>query len=182
MRKLLCHTLAGNRVELLTITNSCKSPEEMKGRKGIVFTARVHPGETVSSWVMKGVLDFLLSEKPMAVLMRQHFIMKIVPMLNPDGVIHGNYRCSLAGRDLNRMWEYPSEAWHPEIFYTKKMIQQFSVNNNDVCFYCDLHGHSRKKGTFMYGCNDELRPFASREFPFIMSKVTPVFSFNDCQF
>jgi len=28
--------------------------------------------------------------------------MQIVPMLNPDGVINGSYRCSLAGVDLNR--------------------------------------------------------------------------------
>ena len=26
-------------------------------------------------------------------------------MLNPDGVINGNYRCSLLGYDLNRVWD-----------------------------------------------------------------------------
>jgi hypothetical protein len=30
-------------------------------------------------------------------------------MLNPDGVINGNYRCSLAGVDLNRRWKFPSK-------------------------------------------------------------------------
>ena len=29
---------------------------------GVVLTARVHPGETVSSFVIKGVIDFLLSD------------------------------------------------------------------------------------------------------------------------
>ena len=28
-------------------------------KKGIVVTARVHPGETNSSWMMKGLLDFI---------------------------------------------------------------------------------------------------------------------------
>ena len=40
-------------------------------------------------------------------------------MLNPDGVIHGNYRCSLVGSDLNRCWNNPSQVLHPEIYYTK---------------------------------------------------------------
>ena len=37
-----------------------------------------------------------------AKLLRDNFVFKIIPMLNPDGVINGNYRCNLAGVDLNR--------------------------------------------------------------------------------
>lgn len=29
----------------------------------IVFIARSHPGETVSSWVMQNLINFLLSDK-----------------------------------------------------------------------------------------------------------------------
>lgn len=64
--------------------------------------SRVHPGETNASWMMKGVLDFLQSDSRQARALRDKFVFKIVPMLNPDGVIVGNYRCSLAGGDLNR--------------------------------------------------------------------------------
>ena len=35
-------------------------------------------------------------------------VIKIVPMINPDGVIIGNARSSLAGVDLNRWWSNPS--------------------------------------------------------------------------
>ena len=52
--------------------------------------------------MMKGVLDYLTSDSLQAVALREKFVFKIVPMLNPDGVIVGNYRCSLAGGDLNR--------------------------------------------------------------------------------
>jgi cytosolic carboxypeptidase protein 2/3 len=45
-------------------------------------------------------------------------------MLNPDGVINGNYRCSLAGCDLNRRWKHPSQVLHPTIYATKKMIKE----------------------------------------------------------
>ena len=61
------------------------------------ISARVHPGESNSSWMMKGIIDFLVSSEPEAILLRDNFVFKIVPMLNPDGVINGNYRCSLVG-------------------------------------------------------------------------------------
>lgn len=38
----------------------------------------------------------------MASLLRENIIFKIVPMLNPDGVIIGNYRTGVFGKDFNR--------------------------------------------------------------------------------
>ena len=32
-----------------------------QAKHGVVVTARVHPGETNSSWMMKGLLDYLTS-------------------------------------------------------------------------------------------------------------------------
>jgi murein tripeptide amidase MpaA len=51
---------------------------------------------------MESVLDFLTGPQEEAKELRDNFIFKVVPMLNPDGVICGNYRCNLAGVDLNR--------------------------------------------------------------------------------
>ena len=88
-------------------------------RPYIIISARVHPGETNASWIMhgeetssplsrltshSGLLEFLVSDDAAAVQLRQKCIIKIIPMLNPDGVIHGNLRCSLLGADLNRAW------------------------------------------------------------------------------
>ena len=93
---------------------------EMNSRKVVVISARVHPGETVGSWMMHGLIEFLTGTSPEARVLRNHFIFKLVPMLNPDGVINGNYRCSLAGVDLNRRWSKPSSIWHPTIFFSQK--------------------------------------------------------------
>ena len=35
-------------------------------------------------------------------LLKQNIVFKIVPMLNPDGVMLGNYRTGVMGEDFNR--------------------------------------------------------------------------------
>lgn len=92
-------TIAGNRCDYITITSKQKEPKSEKSvvKKGVFISARVHPGESNSSWIMKGIIDFLVSSAPEARVLRENFVFKIVPMLNPDGVINGNYRCSLVG-------------------------------------------------------------------------------------
>lgn len=85
----LCFTLKNNSVPLITVTaNSSCVP---KTNRPIVFiAARVHPGETNASWIMRGILKTLLDEdsKP-ATIARERYIFKIIPMLNPEGVIFG---------------------------------------------------------------------------------------------
>ena len=54
--------------------------------------------------MLQGIVDFLTGRSAEADALRRHCLFLIVPMLNPDGVICGNYRCSLAAVDLNRRW------------------------------------------------------------------------------
>jgi len=70
-------------------------------------------------------------------------VFRIVPMLNVDGVVLGNYRCSLLGVDLNRKWLSPNKFLHPTVFYAKQLVKQMH-NERRVLLYCDMHGHSRK--------------------------------------
>jgi hypothetical protein len=142
-RKTLCKTVGGIDCEILSITEK-SDMKEMSKKKAVVISARVHPGEVVGSWMMRGVLQFLTDPtNPEAKILRQQLVFKIIPMLNPDGVINGNYRCSLSGCDLNRRWKVPSKKIHPTIFNTKKLIRDIHQERG-VILYCDLHGHSRK--------------------------------------
>ena len=40
-------------------------------------------------------------------------------MANPDGVILGNYRTGMAGKDLNREFINPDEILYPTVYATK---------------------------------------------------------------
>jgi len=61
--------------------------------------------------MIEGAIEFLTDPHNVeAAFLREHFIFKVIPMMNPDGVIHGNYRCNLQGVDLNRQWLNPSKV------------------------------------------------------------------------
>jgi len=62
------------------------------GRKVIVVSARVHPGETGASYLMEGIIAFITGPTTEAVELRRRYIFCFIPMLNPDGVIVGNSR------------------------------------------------------------------------------------------
>ena len=61
------------------------------------------------------------------------------------------------------------------------MTKQFAKELN-LLLYCDLHGHSKSKDVFMYGNTGEEHPEHYRVFPFIMSKISPFFSFKFSKF
>ena len=60
--------------------------------------------------------------------LRNHFIFKLVPMLNPDGVIVGNYRTSLTGVDLNRVYKNPAEVSNYQQCHTHCLCDVASVS------------------------------------------------------
>lgn len=91
----------------------------------------------------------------------------------------GNYRLSYAGSDLNRKWKDTSPKLHPEVYLLKKLIQKLSKQHR-IRLMIDMHGHSRKKGVFFYGCQD--RTVNTREFPYIMSQVHPSYHYPSCCF
>ena len=45
--------------------------------------------------------------------LREEFLIKIIPMVNVDGVINGNYRSNISGSDVNRQWLFPSKKFQP---------------------------------------------------------------------
>ena len=149
-------------------------------RKAIVIIGRQHPGETVGSYVVKGCIDFLMGDSEEAKKLREVYVFKIVPMMNPDGVLVGNSRTSFAGCDLNRRWGKPNEVIHPEVYSTKQMITKLS-NQRNIAFIIDCHGHF---GTFnsLFYCNYKDNKRTCKLFPYICSKLSKIINFQQCTF
>ena len=66
---------------------------------------------------MKGFLEYLVS--PEAEEIRKKIVFKVIPMINPDGVVFGNYRTGLSGKDLNRKFKAKNLDLFPEVIYLK---------------------------------------------------------------
>ncbi|KAM8718785.1 hypothetical protein ACLKA7_001488 [Drosophila subpalustris] len=183
--RLLCRTLAGNNVYYLTVTAPSNNEDNARRKKSIVVSARVHPSETPSSWMMKGLMDFITGDTTVAKRLRHKFIFKLVPMLNPDGVIVGNTRNSLTGKDLNRQYRTVIRETYPSIWYTKAMIRRL-IEECGVAMYCDMHAHSRKHNIFIYGCENKRNPekrLTEQVFPLMLHKNSADrFSFESCKF
>lgn len=100
----------------------------------IFIVGRQHPGETLSSFFIEGIINAILTKKEL----QENFHFLIYPIVNKKGVKHGNHRY-VDGIDFNRSWNNNNPP--EEITYLKKELHSVEVLN---CFI-DVH-------------NDELTP------------------------
>jgi len=177
-RQTLCKTILENDVDLLTITANGTKDNPISSRDYVIISARVHPGESNASWVMKGVIDYLTSDHLRADALRREFVFKLVPMLNPDGCIIGNHRTNTARLDLNRQWEMPSKEQSPTIYHLKGLMANLVNEEKNIFCFVDLHGHSVKKNGFLFGCESSPEVL---DLPKLMNSL-PMFSRTNCRF
>ncbi|XP_026815510.1 cytosolic carboxypeptidase 1-like [Rhopalosiphum maidis] len=190
----LCRSLNNNEVPIITITSIETTEKKIKDRHIIYLTSRVHPGETSSSWVIDGVIDYLCGNTITAKKARDTYVFKIVPMLNIEGVINGCHRCGLTNEDLNRKWSSPDPKLHPEIFHARGILEYMAHVIKKVPYvYCDFHGHSNTKNCFFYGCSAkkswsrmDLSKYENETdfmvLPIVMQNCCPSFSLSQCSY
>ncbi|XP_017877707.1 cytosolic carboxypeptidase-like protein 5 isoform X2 [Ceratina calcarata] len=144
-RECAIKSLEGRRLDLITISSFHNISGEREDRlnnlfpekeeerpfkfwdKKIIFiSARVHPGETPSSFVFNGLLNFLVNrDDQIAINLRRLYVFKMIPMLNPDGVARGHYRMDTRGVNLNRVYLNPSLKDHPTIYAARNLIRYY---------------------------------------------------------
>jgi len=169
-RELAIMSLENRRMDLLTISgmnniqntkeplltnlfpdqDQSHRPNKFSNKKTVFLSARVHPGETCSSFVMTGFIKFILNPNDArASALRSKYVFKLVPMLNPDGVFRGHYRTDTRGVNLNRVYLDPSPLLHPTIFAAKKLIllAHFGVPPPEETI--PIHPHSEITGSVL---------------------------------
>ena len=106
-------------------------------------------------------------------------------MLNPDGVVVGNYRSDLQGKDPHRHYFADSDCENHqnralEVENLRYFLnQKFTIAERDrLKMFLDIHGHSADNGIFIYGPlpeTDKDRVYVER-FSKILDNCSPYFS------
>lgn len=132
---------------------------QFKSEKPIIFlSARVHPGETPASFLMNGIINFLLDPNdPRAEILRKAFVFKIIPIINTDGVSRGFYRYDTNSLNMNRHYASPNQKMQPEISAIKRIFLCYAQEGR-IRYYYDLHAHASSRGLFLFGNNLDFLP------------------------
>ena len=196
-RETITRSIDGRDIELLTISsknnfsdvNEALLPDLFPqgnerchvSRKPIVFIcSRVHPGETPASYVLEGILQILLGNDPRGICLRNAFVFKIIPVLNPDGVYRGNFRVDQNGINLNRCYINPDIQNQPSIYAVKKYFEYLIPK---VKYYFDLHAHASKRSCFLFGNSLEIdKQIENQLLAKLMEVNTSYFEYSECDF
>lgn len=129
----LCKTRAGRSVPALRVKQDGVADEK---RKGIWIQARQHAWESGSSWVCRGFAEWLVSEDPQAVALRQQAVITIVPVMDIDNVAIGAGGKNQTPQDHNRDWS-DNPHWN-SVGAAQKQIQKMDSEGRFDLFI-DLH-------------------------------------------
>lgn len=105
-----------------------------------------HPGETINMWILEGFMKRLMERKTLY----KKYTFFIVPCLNPDGKVMGNWYTNAKGVNLNRDWgDFKSKE-------TQSIKRQFLKYGFDLVI--DLHGDEGAKKHFLAHSPKRIHP------------------------
>ncbi len=122
----------GRIIRLLRITDD--SPRK---KKPVLIHTRLHAYESASSYIMEGMVGWLLSGEPYAVQAVRKYDFHVYPMMNPDGVFNGlGKHNSPSGNDLQYL--------DPELCPEQKIIKQ-TIDRVRPVVFIDVHNWQNKR-------------------------------------
>ncbi len=158
----LTQTREGRRVRGVRIASGDMS---LDARPVVWLHARQHAWESGSSWVARGIIDWLLSDATNAVWLRSNALVYVVPIMDVDRVSTGDGGKEANPHDHNRDWS--DTPHYPEVAAVQARIKKWAAENR-MAVFVDLHnpGPNDKKAYFYVApdeaIEDSQRPPRSR--------------------
>lgn len=124
-----------------------------KERIGIWLQARQHAWESGSSWVGRGLAEWLAGDDPRARSLREKSEIYLVPIMDIDNTATGNGGKEALPQDHNRDWT--ERPHYPEVAAAQRQIQAWS-DAGRMALFIDLHNPGPgERQPFFYVCPDD---------------------------
>ncbi len=122
------------------------------GKEVLLLVGRQHPPEVSGAFAFLAFAETVLGDSALAQAFRERFRIIAIPILNPDGVVGGNWRHNLDDTDLNRDW---GKFKQPETAAVRDLLDALDDSNSRLRMFIDFH--STQENVF-YTQFDETQP------------------------
>lgn len=129
-------------------------------RPGVYLLARQHAGETPGSWALDGILRYLAGDDDDVRAIREEMELWLLPFVDLDGVVKGDYGKDALPWDFNRAWEVL--AMRPEVHALQRDLKRFTARTAP-CLIIDLHAPTHSTPDIYVPLPREVRPQAQRD-------------------
>jgi len=132
-------TAGGREIRMVSITDQDIQADQ---KKVVLIMAIQHAGEDAGGYFVEGMIDYILSDTPDAAVIRENYIYKFLPMMNPDGMYKGVSRYNSRMEDLNNIWMNDDRA-QEEVSGVKHWTDQWLGSGESLDLFIDVHNHSQ---------------------------------------
>jgi hypothetical protein len=135
-RQTLGYSVHNRPIDMVTITDP-DCPDECK--KVVWLISRQHPMESPPTFLLRSLLEQILDDSEFSCFWRQDIILKLVPIVNVDGVAEGYSRQNVNDINLNRNWQENIPAEQPEVRAVHQAMDTYLASGGHIDFFMDLH-------------------------------------------
>lgn len=122
------------------------------GREVLLLIGRQHPPEVTGAIAYFAFTEVILGDSDLARQFRERYRVIAVPLMNPDGVMGGNWRHNLGDTDLNRDW---GPFRQPETAAAGRLLDRLDAEGSRLRVFIDFH--STRENIF-YTMTEETDP------------------------
>ena len=102
----------------------------------LLLLGRQHPPEVSGAIAFFAFAETVFGDGELARQFRNRFRIVAIPLMNPDGVVAGNWRHNMGSIDLNRDW---GPFTQPETQLVQDLLDEFEANGQSLRMFVDFH-------------------------------------------